>query len=265
MDEFNVNLQNPKPPLSQMNSNIELFNNLVSIESFNRNLQGIGPSTVFNDGFFYHNDQNQFPIQLNDEIPRTMETAIPVYDPTFHLFPPSHGCNNKSITLEPGNLVKPPISLFCGADFFGPNKNCNGKKRKRTREREMEKPREVVHVRAKRGQATDSHSLSERLRRDKINEKLRFLQDLVPGCYKTMGMAVMLDVIINYVRSLQNQINFLSMKLSAASLFYDFHSSEAKIIEARLGTTGYEAQAGMEKNAGENYGGFSQFQTSWPL
>lgn len=29
--------------------------------------------------------------------------------------------------------------------------------------KEEEKPREVVHVRAKRGQATDSHSLAERV------------------------------------------------------------------------------------------------------
>ncbi|MQM20614.1 hypothetical protein Taro_053639 [Colocasia esculenta] len=84
-------------------------------------------------------------------------------------------------------------------------------------------PKEVVHVRARRGQATDSHSLAERVRREKINEKMRCLQDLVPGCYKAMGMAVMLDEIINYVQSLQNQVEFLSMKLSAASAVYDFN------------------------------------------
>lgn len=70
-------------------------------------------------------------------------------------------------------------------------------------------------MRAKRGQATDSHSLAERVnsinkfvlhimkkpililvrflnhrflvkqvRRGKINERLRCLQDIVPGCYK---------------------------------------------------------------------------------
>ncbi|XP_012833289.1 PREDICTED: transcription factor bHLH75 [Erythranthe guttata] len=129
----------------------------------------------------------------------------------------------------------------------------------------MEKPREVVHVRAKRGQATDSHSLAERLRREKINDKLRCLQDLVPGCYKTMGMAVMLDVIINYVRSLQNQIDFLSMKLSAASLFYDFNSSDAEAMEALQGTNGYEAVQMVEKLVGEGYGGISQFQAPWSL
>lgn len=44
------------------------------------------------------------------------------------------------------------------------------------------------------------------VRREKINERLRCLQDIVPGCYKTMGLAVMLDEIINYVQSLQNQV-----------------------------------------------------------
>ncbi|KAK4419606.1 Transcription factor BEE 3 [Sesamum alatum] len=98
-----------------------------------------------------------------------------------------------------------------------------GKKVKST-EKKDEKSREVIHVRAKRGQATDSHSLAERVRRGKINERLRCLQDIVPGCYKTMGMAVMLDQIINYVQSLQNQVEFLSMKLTAASTFYDFNT-----------------------------------------
>ncbi|KAI9077433.1 hypothetical protein K1719_040636 [Acacia pycnantha] len=90
-------------------------------------------------------------------------------------------------------------------------------KRKRNSKRleiEEEKTKDVIHVRAKRGEATDSHSLAERVRREKINEKLRCLQELVPGCYKTMGMAVMLDAIIDYIQSLQQQIEFLSMKLT---------------------------------------------------
>nr|GMD00041.1 transcription factor BEE 3-like [Ipomoea batatas] len=104
--------------------------------------------------------------------------------------------------------------------------HCVGRrKRKRGGEdEEEEKPREVVHVRAKRGQATDSHSLAERVRRGKINERLKCLQEIVPGCYKAMGMAVMLDEIINYVQSLQNQVEFLSLKLAAASTYYDFNS-----------------------------------------
>lgn len=103
---------------------------------------------------------------------------------------------------------------------------------------EDKKP-DYIHVRARRGQATDSHSLAERVsyifgvsaiyniavifcsseqlnqqvnsyfsqvRREKISERMRFLQDLVPGCNKITGKAGMLDEIINYVQSLQRQV-----------------------------------------------------------
>ncbi|KAL6646060.1 hypothetical protein ACP70R_017668 [Stipagrostis hirtigluma subsp. patula] len=74
-----------------------------------------------------------------------------------------------------------------------------------------------VHVRARKGQATNRHSLAERLRREKISERMKLLQDLVPGCSKVTGKAVMLDEIINYVQSLQRQVEFLSMKLATVS------------------------------------------------
>ncbi|KAG1341852.1 transcription factor bHLH74 [Cocos nucifera] len=76
---------------------------------------------------------------------------------------------------------------------------------------------DYIHIRAKRGQATNSHSLAERVRREKISERMRLLQDLVPGCNKIIGKAIMLDEIINYVQSLQRQVEFLSMKLAAVS------------------------------------------------
>ncbi|KAJ0963360.1 hypothetical protein J5N97_028482 [Dioscorea zingiberensis] len=76
---------------------------------------------------------------------------------------------------------------------------------------------DYIHVRAKRGQATNSHSLAERVRREKISERMRLLQDLVPGCNKITGKAMMLDEIINYVQSLQKQVEFLSMKLAAVN------------------------------------------------
>ncbi|KAI6701191.1 hypothetical protein NL676_015515 [Syzygium grande] len=76
---------------------------------------------------------------------------------------------------------------------------------------------DYIHVPARRGQATDSHSLAERVRREKISERMKFLQDLVPGCNKITGKAGMLDEIINYVQSLQRQVEFLSMKLGAVN------------------------------------------------
>ncbi|XP_048443691.1 transcription factor bHLH79-like [Pyrus x bretschneideri] len=76
---------------------------------------------------------------------------------------------------------------------------------------------DYIHVRARRGQATDSHSLAERARREKISERMKVLQDLVPGCNKVIGKALVLDEIINYIQSLQHQVEFLSMKLEAVN------------------------------------------------
>ncbi|CAL9777684.1 unnamed protein product, partial [Musa acuminata subsp. burmannicoides] len=80
-----------------------------------------------------------------------------------------------------------------------------------------EPPVDFIHVRARRGEATDSHSLAERVRRKKISERMDVLQGLVPGCHQMKGKALILDEIINYVRSLQNQVEFLSMKLALLS------------------------------------------------
>ncbi|KAI4318348.1 hypothetical protein MLD38_032067 [Melastoma candidum] len=101
------------------------------------------------------------------------------------------------------------------------NHACKSNK-KETNSKEKAKNSEVtktdyIHVRARRGQATDSHSLAERARREKISERMKFLQDLVPGCNKITGKAGMLDEIINYVQSLQRQVEFLSMKLAVAN------------------------------------------------
>ncbi|KAG0491502.1 hypothetical protein HPP92_004900 [Vanilla planifolia] len=82
---------------------------------------------------------------------------------------------------------------------------------------------EFIHVRARRGQATDSHSLAERVRRERISERMKYLQGLVPGCDKITGKAGMLDEIINYVQALQRQVEFLSMKLAAVNPWIDFN------------------------------------------
>jgi len=65
-------------------------------------------------------------------------------------------------------------------------------------------------VRARRGQATDPHSIAERQRRERIAERMKALQELVPNCSKA-DKAVMLDEIIEYVKFLQLQVKVLSM------------------------------------------------------
>ncbi|KAG6436449.1 hypothetical protein SASPL_101348 [Salvia splendens] len=97
---------------------------------------------------------------------------------------------------------------------------CNENK---TNQKPPEPPKDYIHVRARRGQATDSHSLAERVRREKISERMKLLQDLVPGCNKVAGKALMLDEIINYVQSLQRQVEFLSMKLASVNPDMDFN------------------------------------------
>ncbi|XP_074570947.1 transcription factor bHLH62-like [Curcuma longa] len=94
------------------------------------------------------------------------------------------------------------------------NGDVDGEPRKEDDNKAPEPPKDYIHVRARRGQATDAHSLAERVRREKISKRMKFLQDLVPGCNKVTGKAVMLDEIINYVQSLQRQVEFLSMKLA---------------------------------------------------
>ncbi|CAI5487665.1 unnamed protein product [Closterium sp. Naga37s-1] len=65
-------------------------------------------------------------------------------------------------------------------------------------------------ARARRGQATDPHSIAERLRRERIAERMRALQDLVPNSNR-VDKASMLDDIIDYVKFLQLQVKVLNL------------------------------------------------------
>ncbi|XP_074275311.1 bHLH transcription factor RHL1-like [Silene latifolia] len=71
-------------------------------------------------------------------------------------------------------------------------------------------PQKQSRVRARRGQATDPHSIAERLRRERIAERMKALQELVPNANKT-DKASMLDEIIEYVKFLQLQVKVVSM------------------------------------------------------
>ncbi|KAJ6723234.1 TRANSCRIPTION FACTOR PIF3-LIKE [Salix koriyanagi] len=63
---------------------------------------------------------------------------------------------------------------------------------------------------SKRKRAAKIHILSERRRRDKINKKMRALQDLIPNSNK-VDKASMLDEAIDYLKSLQLQVQIMSM------------------------------------------------------
>ncbi|XP_049342910.1 transcription factor bHLH84-like [Solanum verrucosum] len=67
----------------------------------------------------------------------------------------------------------------------------------------------VPKSRASRGSATDSQSLYARKRREKINQRLRILQSLVPNGTK-VDISTMLEEAVQYVKFLQLQIKLLS-------------------------------------------------------
>ncbi|KAJ0260362.1 Transcription factor LRL1 [Hirschfeldia incana] len=81
-------------------------------------------------------------------------------------------------------------------------------------------------VRARRGQATDPHSIAERLRRERIAERMKALQELVPNGNKT-DKASMLDEIIDYVKFLQLQVKVLSMSRLGGGASVSSQISEA--------------------------------------
>ncbi|KAL9232793.1 hypothetical protein vseg_007860 [Gypsophila vaccaria] len=65
-------------------------------------------------------------------------------------------------------------------------------------------------VRAKRGFATHPRSIAERERRNRISERMRKLQDLVPNMDKQTNTADMLDLAVDYIKSLQDEYKVLS-------------------------------------------------------
>ncbi|GAB4840313.1 hypothetical protein Ancab_021079 [Ancistrocladus abbreviatus] len=253
MDEFINDLQKLKYSFSEINLNSDVYSLLGFSNGSFSNANGAALEAPPVD--------LQFPIVGNSNTASLFSSYEPNDAQTLPSTPADFGVEggkeNKTNMSESGEVSSSPA-------FAHKNNDMGAKKRKRKIDGEGEKPREVIHVRAKRGQATDSHSLAERVRRERINEKLRVLQDMVPGCYKTMGMAVMLDVIINYVRSLQNQIEFLSMKLSAASLFYDFNSPHAEAVETLQRTIPNEAR-GMETMMRDGYEGIPHLHSTWPF
>ncbi|PPD80849.1 hypothetical protein GOBAR_DD22223 [Gossypium barbadense] len=71
----------------------------------------------------------------------------------------------------------------------------------------------------RQSRAAEVHNLSERRRRDRINEKMRALQELIPHCNKT-DKASMLDEAIEYLKSLQLQLQVMWMGNGMAPMMF---------------------------------------------
>ncbi|KAG0563296.1 hypothetical protein KC19_8G019700 [Ceratodon purpureus] len=77
-----------------------------------------------------------------------------------------------------------------------------------------------MRARAKRGCATHPRSIAERVRRTRISERMKKLQDLVPNMEKTTNTSDMLDETVDYVKSLQLKVSELQetiVQLKAAA------------------------------------------------
>uniref|UniRef100_A0ACD5Y0M9 Uncharacterized protein n=1 Tax=Avena sativa TaxID=4498 RepID=A0ACD5Y0M9_AVESA len=61
-------------------------------------------------------------------------------------------------------------------------------------------------IRAKRGCATHPRSIAERVRRTKISDRIRKLQELVPNMEKQTNTSDMLDLAVDYIKELQMQV-----------------------------------------------------------
>ncbi|CAB4304435.1 unnamed protein product [Prunus armeniaca] len=72
---------------------------------------------------------------------------------------------------------------------------------------------------SRRSRAAEVHNLSERRRRDRINEKMRALQELIPHSNKT-DKASMLDEAIEYLKSLQMQLQVMWMGSGMAPMMF---------------------------------------------
>ncbi|XP_021722565.1 transcription factor ALC-like [Chenopodium quinoa] len=69
---------------------------------------------------------------------------------------------------------------------------------------------------SKRSRAAEVHNMSEKRRRQRINEKMKALQKLIPNSNKT-DKASMLDEAIEYLKQLQLQVQMLTLRNGSSS------------------------------------------------
>ncbi|URD72626.1 transcription factor BEE [Musa troglodytarum] len=248
----------PSLPFMEMDTNLELMRQLAELSGSAMHSPSMGLMDYSDEYYLPH--QSEFSIPFIDDLtgpPAERQKPIAGSQPAGSVGEQSHGDRKRKMIAESNassHNFSEVSSVIGSAEVNTKKKNgSESGSRRKSNSKEAGKPKEVVHVRARRGQATDSHSLAERVRRRKINERMRCLHDLVPGCYKTMGMAGMLDEIINYVQSLQNQVEFLSMKLSAASSVYDYSLGVEAIAITQVDGAyeGEEAERAHRKRHGD--------------
>ncbi|CAN1229370.1 Transcription factor PIF5 [Linum perenne] len=92
---------------------------------------------------------------------------------------------------------------------FNEESECQSESAELDQSSGLNKPAKISKS-GRRARAAEVHNLSERRRRDRINEKMKALQELVPNSTKT-DKASMLDEAIDYLKSLQLQLQVMWM------------------------------------------------------
>ncbi|KAL4567183.1 hypothetical protein LXL04_022758 [Taraxacum kok-saghyz] len=98
---------------------------------------------------------------------------------------------------------------------------------------------------SERSRAAAIHNQSERKRRDKINQKMKTLQKLVPNANKT-DKASMLDEVIEYVKQLQAQIHMMGrMNMSPMMMPLAMQQQQQQLQMAMMNPIGMGIGMGM--------------------
>ncbi|XP_044490011.1 transcription factor bHLH84-like [Mangifera indica] len=120
--------------------------------------------------------------------------------------PPS---NNEQEYNNNGGLNRQTSSICCSDDDSNASQELNGGENSSLSSKGKAALNLNGKTRASRGSATDPQSLYARKRRERINERLRILQSLVPNGTK-VDISTMLEEAVQYVKFLQLQIKLLS-------------------------------------------------------
>ncbi|XP_074590915.1 transcription factor bHLH81-like isoform X2 [Curcuma longa] len=147
----------------------------------------------------------------------------PASSPAVASFPHSNADNGYTVISSSSlrNKDLPPISCPPRQNFLMPQISESGHGKESETQTSLPKNCAIdrflqfedavtCRARAKRGFATHPRSVAERVRRSKISERMRKLQELVPNMDKQINTAAMLDLAVIYIKDLQKQVKVLA-------------------------------------------------------